>query len=106
MENPWISEYQGQIKLPDPSGGGYGIDRKVNVSLDGQFHGRAQGPQVISGLAIGLGPVAGALDKWADVLAKQEEQKQKLEALDWTQAYQDEERKMLAEMAEMKSKDG
>jgi hypothetical protein len=55
---------------------------------------------------MGLGPMAGAFEQWADVLARQDEEKLKLEALDWTVEYQDREREMQARMAEMKSLDG
>jgi hypothetical protein len=101
----WIEDTQGLIKLPD-TGGGYGVDRKVGVSLDAGFSGQARAPRQISALAEGLGPMAKAAGQWADVLARQEEEKQKLEALDWTMEFQDREREMQARMAEMKSKDG
>jgi murein DD-endopeptidase MepM/ murein hydrolase activator NlpD len=101
----WINDQHGLIKLPTPNGG-YGVDRRVNVSLDSGFRGQAHAPQRISGLAIGLGPVAGALGNWGEVLAKQEERKQKSEVIDWTQGFQDRERDMFAEMEQMKSQLG
>jgi len=102
----WIRDEHGQIKIPTPDYGA-GTGRKTDLGLGGAaLNAQAHGPQQISGLAIGLGAVAGAADQWAVVLAEQERQKQKLEALDWTQAYQDKERDKLAQMAQLKSKAG
>ena len=102
----WIKDEHGQIKIPTPDYS-LGTGRRAGLGLGGAaLSAQAHGPQQISGLGIGLGPVAGAADQWAGVLAKMEEQKQKIEVLDWTQAYQDRERDRLAQMAELKGKDG
>ena len=77
----WIKDEHGQIKLPTPD---YGLG---------------------TGRRAGLG-LAEAAGQWADVLARMEEQKQKLEVLDWTQAYQDKEQDRLSQMAQLKGKDG
>jgi murein DD-endopeptidase MepM/ murein hydrolase activator NlpD len=100
----FIEDYHGLIRIPTP---GYGVDRRGGPDPGGAaLGGRAQGPQEISGLGHGLGPAAGALGQWADVMAKQEETKQKAEVLEWTSAFQDSEREADAQMAELKGKEG
>jgi len=99
----WIEDYNGMIKLPDVSGNG--VERRVRVGEAG-LQAQAQAPQEISWAAESLGKAAGAVGAWGDVMFKQEREKQKLEALDWTMEYQKREREMLARLAEMKSKDG
>ena len=102
----WIEDTHGQIKLPTP-GGGYGVGGgRAGVSLDAGVVGQAHGPGEISGLGLGLGPVARAFENWAGVMAQQEERAQKAEALRESCLFQDEEREMLARMREMKSRDG
>ena len=102
----WIEDTHGLIKLPTPGGSGYGAERRANISLGDGFRAQAHGPQQISGLAIGLRPVADAMDKWAAVLAQQEERAQKADALREALNFQDDERQMQARMTEMKSRDG
>ena len=98
----WIEDRNGVIRLPDNS---CAVERRARVGEAG-LSARAHAPQRISWLAEGLGQAAGAVGAWGEVLARQEAEKQKLEALDWAMGYQDREREMLARMAGMKSKDG
>lgn len=94
----------GGIKLPTPKQSIYQERGPSGGRIRAQFDA---GPALDAGSAgRGLGALAGGLDAWADVLEKQEYEKQILDAMAQTQAFQDRERGMLAEMDSMKGAAG
>ena len=101
----YIGDHNGLIKLPTP---GYEIGgREGGHGLGGAaFHGQSHGPQEISGLAMGLGPVADAASKWAGVEAKQEERQQHIDAQRAINESQDRWRDFRGNMAQMTGRAG
>ena len=98
-----MEDYHGMINLPVPRSQRYQAQGgRGSVSLGRMQPGGVGLPNVVSGLAIGGPSVARGLDQWADVLYKQEQERQDMETVKEMTLFQDKEREFQARMLQTK----
>jgi len=94
-------------RTPTPSTAGYEGDPNRSRHYSARSHQHMDGgPRVISAMAIAAPHLAQGLNQWSNVFEQQEKEKQTIEALKETEAFQDTQRSYLAAMSQMEGADG